>query len=449
MKNFVNISIKGFAGISILVFCYAIYRAEINFAGHDRSLIYFKYLKYIIISIFFSFFFILSLRFKEEIKSNIVVFFYSLVFILYLIELILLFDFNYFSQTKPKFVKDLNTEKNQKKYLSKIKNLIDNDVYPFSGYEIFLEENQKIYPMGYLSNTNTLLCRKNGKDLFYKSDKHGFRNSNDIWEKEVYDYVFIGDSFVHGSCVKDSDTMSNLLMKKTKKNVLNLGIGGFGPLTEYAVFLEFAEEKKPKKVYWFFYEGNDLTKDIRYEKKIDILMDYFLNDKTQDLINKQDLIDSYIKKKIVEKIILKEESLKVKKNTNQNIILSNINEFLHSTKFLRLWALRTLIKNLFVKETIDPIFKEILEKTNKKVKGWNGKMYFIYLPEETRYRNNFNFDNFRNKKDIIKIAKDLNIIVIDMDDKVFRKKDNPLDLFNNHYSEEGYNLIVNEILKTN
>ena len=76
-------------------------------------------------------------------------------------------------------------------------------------------------------------------------------------------------------------------------------------------------------------------------------------------------------------------------------------------------------------------------------------MYFIYLPEETRYRNNFNFDNFRNKKDIIKIAKDLNIIVIDMDDKVFRKKDNPLDLFNNHYSEEGYNLIVNEILKTN
>jgi hypothetical protein len=36
-----------------------------------------------------------------------------------------------------------------------------------------------------------------------------------------------------------------------------------------------------------------------------------------------------------------------------------------------------------------------------------------------------------------------------MDDKVFRKKDNPLVLFNNHYSEEGYNLIVNEILKIN
>ena len=57
MKNFANISLKGFAGISIIVFCYAIFKAEINFAGHDRSLIYAKYLKYIIISIFFFFFF--------------------------------------------------------------------------------------------------------------------------------------------------------------------------------------------------------------------------------------------------------------------------------------------------------------------------------------------------------------------------------------------------------
>ena len=44
MKNFANISLKGFAGISIIVFCYAIFKAEINFAGHDRSLIYAKYL---------------------------------------------------------------------------------------------------------------------------------------------------------------------------------------------------------------------------------------------------------------------------------------------------------------------------------------------------------------------------------------------------------------------
>ena len=68
--------------------------------------------------------------------------------------------------------------------------------------------------------------------------------------------------------------MSSLLMK-TKKDVLNLGLGGFGPLSQYATFIEYAE-KRPRKVYWFFYEGNDLSKDIRYEKSVDILMDYIL-----------------------------------------------------------------------------------------------------------------------------------------------------------------------------
>ena len=78
-------------------------------------------------------------------------------------------------------------------------------------------------------------------------------------------------------------------------------------------------------------------------------------------------------------------------------------------------------------------------------------MYFIYLPEEERYRNKFHYyisrDNFRNKRKIINIVKDLNIKFIDMDYEVFRKKDDPLALFDNHYSEEGYSLIVDQILK--
>ena len=226
---------------------------------------------------------------------------YSIIFVIYLIELILLFNFNYIPQINPHITMDNDAKVSQRKQLSKIKNLIDKNIYPFSGREIFLEENQKIYPLGYLSNTDILFCRKGGKDFYYKSDKHGFRNSNNVWGKKTYDHVLIGDSFVQGSCVKDKDTMSNLIAKKTKKDVLNLGIGGFGPLAEYATFLEFVEKKKQQKVYWFFYEGNDLTKDIRYEKKIPILMDYFLKDKTQGLIYKQDLVDNYIKKKYLMK----------------------------------------------------------------------------------------------------------------------------------------------------
>ena len=45
--------------------------------------------------------------------------------------------------------------------------------------------------------------------------------------------------------------MSSLLMKKTKKDVLNLGLGGFGPLSQYATFIEYAEKKDQKSLLVF------------------------------------------------------------------------------------------------------------------------------------------------------------------------------------------------------
>ena len=73
-----------------------------------------------------------------------------------------------------------------------------------------------------------------------------------MWEKDEVDYLLIGDSFVHGFCVQESDTLSGLIKTKTNQNIINLGIGGYGPLREYATFLEFAVEKNPKKYFGFF-----------------------------------------------------------------------------------------------------------------------------------------------------------------------------------------------------
>ena len=43
--------------------------------------------------------------------------------------------------------------------------------------------------------------------------------------------------------------MSSLLMKKTKKDVLNLGLGKFGPLSQYATFIELLRKKKTKNLF--------------------------------------------------------------------------------------------------------------------------------------------------------------------------------------------------------
>ena len=45
MKNFTNFSLELFLFLSFLVFLYAIYRAEIHYLGHDRSIVYAKYFK--------------------------------------------------------------------------------------------------------------------------------------------------------------------------------------------------------------------------------------------------------------------------------------------------------------------------------------------------------------------------------------------------------------------
>ena len=36
----------------------------------------------------------------------------------------------------------------------------------------------------------------------YKSDRFGFRNYDEIWDKQNIDYLFIGDSFTQGACVE-------------------------------------------------------------------------------------------------------------------------------------------------------------------------------------------------------------------------------------------------------
>ena len=209
-------------------------------------------------------------------------------------------------------------------------------------------------------------------------------------------------------------------------------------------------KKKPKKVLWFFFEGNDLTKDLRYEKQNKILMNY-LNGKDQKIIKRISFIDTYIKREIIEEVDLVDKKKKILfKQKKSNNRLENLENFLQNTKFLRLWAVRNLIHNAFNKDEIDPLFLDILDRTNKTIKQWGGELYFIYLPEKKRYSNKFNYhilkERFRNKGDVIDLVNSLDIKLIDTDKMVFRKVDDPLKLFDHHYNEKGYKKIVDVLV---
>ena len=78
----------------------------------------------------------------------------------------------------------------------------------------------------------------------------------------------------------------------------------------------------------------------------------------------------------------------------------------------------------------------------------NSKLYFVYLPEYSRYKKNFDNTNYNLVKDIVI---EMNIPFIDIHKEVFEKEQNPLKLFPfelaGHYNIEGYKKVAETIYK--
>ena len=125
------------------------------------------------------------------------------------------------------------------------------------------------------------------------SDRYGFRNNDKIWD-EGFDWVLLGDSFVHGSCVKNEETIKFFLKKKIKENILNLAIVGNNGYNQIGTYKEYLKKNYSKNIIWFYYEGNDfrLLADNEYGK---ITKKYLKNNFSQNLQKKQTLLNKGLK----------------------------------------------------------------------------------------------------------------------------------------------------------
>ena len=233
----------------------------------------------------------------------------------------------------------------------------------------------------------------------------------------------VGDSFAHGGCVNRPNDISSVLRNLSNKSVLTLGMGGNGPLIEYAALREYLD-KKVKKVLWIYYEGNDL-KSLKNEKKNNILVNYLKDlNYTQNLKFRQNEIDELAINFIREK----ERETKREINTLKTRII----------KFIKIYNTRYLILHA---PTLVPAaeFKKILQLTKELLEKNNSKLYFVYLPEYNHYKMNYDNTNYNLVKNIVKR---LNIPFIDIHKEVFEKEHNPLKFFPfedfGHYNVGGY-----------
>lgn len=113
------------------------------------------------------------------------------------------------------------------------------------------------------------------KTLRFTTDDRGYRN---LQSRTAADIVLLGDSFVEGWYVSDTDTTAARLEQRMARPVANLGVSGYGTLQELDVLRRDALPLGPKLVAWFFFEGNDLYDDQEHENTLLYLEDHDVGD---------------------------------------------------------------------------------------------------------------------------------------------------------------------------
>ena len=119
------------------------------------------------------------------------------------------------------------------------------------------------------------------------------------------------------------------MVRKLKKNFvnkfnaksLNLGIQNTGPLVQFAILKEYLKFTKPKKIIWFYYEGNDYD-DLNHEKRNKILRKYLINNLfSQQLTRRQIEIDAQNNKILKKYLNILDTSKKKKYKIIQKILI--------------------------------------------------------------------------------------------------------------------------------
>ena len=94
-------------------------------------------------------------------------------------------------------------------------------------------------------------------------------------------------------------------------------------------------------------------------------------------------------------------------------------------------------------------FRAVLRQTKSRTAAWGGQLYFVYLPEWSRYTNSASLGNLQ-RDGVLRSVRNLGIPIIDLDAK-FRESGDPLSLFPfrgvGHYNELGHQAVAEAVLK--
>lgn len=291
------------------------------------------------------------------------------------------------------------------------------------------EDGKELQTLGGISLADTIGANEDGRYMTYTADEHGFHNPPGVWNLPQLDIAAIGDSFTQGQSVPSEANFVASVRRRWPKT-LNLGYSGNGPLLETAAMIEYLPQRKPKVVLWFLCEDNDVGEDLERELPSPLLRKYRKErSKLQNLEARQSEIDKQLRA-YVERVRLKPE--------------------VQATNWRSLLGLERLRQTAYALARPAPdrwdVFQQILGEARDTVKGWDGKLYLVYLPShfnvrETWLRSRQRGTPQQRHERVLNIARDLNIPSIDIE-PVFANAGPKLETFiyphRGHFTAAGY-----------
>jgi hypothetical protein len=298
-----------------------------------------------------------------------------------------------------------------------------------------------LLPLGAVPERTIVECNEGGRWLVYESDRHGFRNPAAAWEGRPA-LALIGDSFVHGDCVDDGATIAGLL-RRGHARVLNLGVSGFGPLSMLASIKEYLPELAPATVLWFFFEGNDITKDLPLECNSELLMSYLRPGFRQGLAERRDEVarrlGDYLDRRMAEAYGRFEHPYE------------DVLDYFKLYRLREAFGLDSISIGAVggVTEEGFGLFRAVLAEAKRTVESWGGRLVFVYLPSSERYFGRALHGRIRDhlREQALGAAAELGLPIVDAH-PVFEAESDPTALFRysgSHYNEAGYRAVAEAI----
>lgn len=295
-------------------------------------------------------------------------------------------------------------------------------------------------PLASLPKTRVVACNEGAAWMVYDSDRHGFHNPDAVWDASPLPLAMVGDSFAHGSCVASDQNIAAHLRRR-QGAVLNLGISGFGPVSELASLKEYLEPLRPKTVLWLFFEGNDITEDTAFERRSPLLMSYVKDASfSQGLFKRADEITRHLKTYLDERLT---EAMARFDHPHEKLM-----EFLILHNLRERLGLNEVSLGLAAPPDID-LFRQTLASAKRLVGSWGGRLIVVYLPDSARYfaasHNSQTRDHLRQQA--LKTLEELDLPVVDVH-RAFASQKDVATLFQypgSHYSNAGYRVAAEAI----